>query len=81
MLQLFASDDIAGTFDQRLQYLQRLPLHPQLDAMLPQLARASVELEDAESQDSARIARAVGGERGHQPRPLNMPRTGSYFIS
>src|SRR5207247_8132434 len=44
-LQLLASDDIAGTFDQSLQYLQRLSLQPQLDAMLPQLARAHVELE------------------------------------
>src|SRR5437899_4068618 len=61
VLQLLASDHIAGTFDQSLQYLQRLSLQPELDAMLPQLARAHVELEDAESQDPARIARAVGG--------------------
>ena len=74
MLELFASDNFAGPLDERLQDLSRLALEPQLDAMLSQLARAHVKLEDTESQDPVSIARAVGRQRGHQPRPLTTAR-------
>src|SRR5438093_9200829 len=73
VLQLFARDDLAGPLNQRQQHLQRLSLQPDLDAVLPQLARARLELEDPEPQDRAGTTRPVAGYRGHS-QPSTRPR-------
>jgi hypothetical protein len=52
--------------------MERFTLQSQLDAVLPQLARAHVELEDAEAQDPVRCRRAVTGRSG-QPGPQGSP--------
>src|SRR5438309_880767 len=78
MLQLFARDHLAGPFHQRLQYLQRLSLKPQLHAALPQLACARVELEDAEPQQPARTACAVASQHGHSQDSQDRERASTY---
>ncbi len=47
-MEVFAGNDLAGLFEQRLQDLEWLLLHFQTDAVFGELASLRVELEYAE---------------------------------
>ena len=57
LLQLFARDDFAGTFEQQRQHLEGLSLQAQLDAALAQFACAEIEFEQSKPRDSAALLR------------------------
>ena len=49
LLDVFASDNLAGTLQKQSQDFERLLLHPDPDAVLAQLSAAHVQLEHAET--------------------------------
>src|SRR5580698_815527 len=48
-MKLFASNELSGVLEETHQNLDRLPFQPDLAALLLQLARTQIKLEDAEA--------------------------------
>ena len=67
-LQILAGNDVAWTLQQHQQNLKRLLLKPQPNPALAQLARASVELENAEAKNVLTLW-VVGYHRFPRPTP------------
>jgi hypothetical protein len=62
LLDLFAGDDFSGSFEEQGEDLEGLSLEAELDAALPQFARAEIEFENSETGDAA-VRRERHGRR------------------
>ena len=51
-VRLFARNQLTGVLEESHQDLNRLPFKPDLSALLPELARMQIKLEDPESDQT-----------------------------
>src|SRR5437588_11386131 len=69
--QLLARDNFTGMLEQRRQYLKRLFLELDLDAVPAELARTEIALEFSEAKSGNRVGMAF-----HRARPSGEPSIG-----